>query len=125
MNRNRLEVTLALMLVVASSCATPQKNSVEQTQPYSSLFDCPGVMAPDIGTLAGDFDAACQAETLSDAIARWNSFIERYAAEDQEYEDGFHVYRARAAKYELARAYYIADRVESGDRLLRELQANQ
>jgi hypothetical protein len=71
------------------------------------------------GTIRPHFDTAAKAQTLPDAMSRWEQFLSKHRPADGEYEDGFQKMLVDSATYELIRVYYLAGQRDKGDELLK------
>jgi hypothetical protein len=57
-----------------------------------------------------------------DALTALRRFLKQQTPPNEEYQDGFHRNRVRAARFELMRLEYLHGNVAAGDKLLAQLQ---
>jgi hypothetical protein len=57
-----------------------------------------------------------------DALTTLRRFLKQQTPANEEYQDGFHRNRVRAARFELMRLEYLHGHVAAGDKLLAQLQ---
>ena len=109
------------VLLVGSALAAPPQDAAK----YTPLIRRPEQIGPAErpGTVDGDFKRALLTQTRAEAQQRWRAFLRDH--DPGEYEDGAHARRVRAAKFELARLYYLMGQIAEGDELLRELVLSQ
>lgn len=112
----------ALLLVAASACRHDAAATAERA--YAPLYPSSETRGAEhtTGTIKGDFDRCVESRSLASAAPNWEAFLETWDPSDGEYEDGFHALHVRAAKLELARAYYLLGRADDGDRLMLEIE---
>ena len=117
-----------VLLPLTAACRTDQaparspSEATGEAKPYEPLYRArSGGPQESRGTIRGDFQWATAAPTLTDAVGRWQQFLEVHNPPGQEFEDGLHATYVNAAQYELLRVYYLLGRRDDGDELLRRL----
>jgi hypothetical protein len=123
--RFRSQFTIALLAAwIVGGCGpftVCHASAADPSSNYAPLFAKAGSPSAQSGrsTLGSDFDWAATATTLGDARERWQMFLAQHDPADGSFEDNFHALRVTAARYELARIFYLLGDAASGDAHLR------
>lgn len=109
-----LVLLLACQVLVVSAASTANRR---YSPIYAHKFK-PSEKYPR-RSLQGDFVWAADSPNLQTAAVRWKSFLRAYG--ERELDSAIQARLISIAKYELMRIYYLLGDLETGDRLLREL----
>ena len=113
----KLLFTLILTMLAAST-------TLAASSAYEPLFPLdPAMSANPRGTVLGDYAHAQRSEDSDVAITRWEQFLDDYAYRDPvAIDDLTQLNFVRLAHYELLRLYYILDKTDQADALLRKTE---
>lgn len=76
------------------------------------------------GSMAADFWAAAASATYRQAAVAWKGFLKVHEPGSGEFEDGMHVRYVKIAKIELARIYYLQNKLHKADVLIKSVMGD-